>query len=748
MEMGPDRLNGQRLTVLFSATLFLSAALSFGVQPMIGKMVLPLLGGVPAVWNTCMVFFQSTLLLGYAYAHWSTRWVGSRYHALSHLGLMLLPAAVLPISISQRMIGSLPTGANPIPWLLVFLALTAGLPLLVVSATAPLLQKWFASTTHPDAGNPYFLYAASNAGSLLGLLGYPILIEPRLRLTQQSRLWAVGYGILVVLVLCCAVTMWRRKAPTSGSDKCASDDLEGARPVGWRRRLRWMLLAFVPSSLMLGVTTYITTDVAPIPLLWVLPLGLYLLTFILVFARRPLLAPSWLGRVLCLLTVMLIICMMAEVTQPAWLIVTLHLLMFFIAALTCHSELAKDRPLAARLTDFYLCLSVGGVMGGIMNALFAPVIFRRVWEYPLVMVLACAVRPMVLAPTVHMQKPWRKLLWPLGIGLLMTGLILCLQNSSATPSPLVTIAIFGVPALLAYRLVKHRIQFALSLAAMLAASSLYATSQGRILHIERDFFGVLRVTTDRQGKFHQIVQGNTVHGRQSVDPSRAMEPLAYYHRTGPVGQVFEVFNAATTAPRVAIVGLGAGSLACYAQPGQDWTFYEIDPAVQRIADDPRYFTFLKHSVAEKLNVVLGDARLRLREAPERQYGLLILDAFSSDAIPVHLLTREAIHLYLEKLADGGLIALHISNRRLDLKPVVANLANDARLVCFQRDDLAINASESARGKEASQWVVLARAKEDLRALPSDQRWQPLYARPSFGLWTDDFSDIISLLKWK
>src|ERR1035438_3463812 len=255
MEMGPDRLNGQRLTVLFSATLFLSAALSFGVQPMIGKMVLPLLGGVPAVWNTCMVFFQATLLLGYAYAHWSTRWVGSRYHALTHLGLMLLPATVLPISISQRMINSVPVDANPIPWLLVFLALTAGLPLLVVSATAPLLQKWFASTTHPDAGNPYFLYAASNAGSLLGLLGYPILIEPRLRLAQQSWFWAIGYGILVVLLLCCAAAMWRRKAPTSGSDKCASHDFEGAQPVAWRRRLHWMLLAFVPSSLMLGVTT-------------------------------------------------------------------------------------------------------------------------------------------------------------------------------------------------------------------------------------------------------------------------------------------------------------------------------------------------------------------------------------------------------------------------------------------------------------------------------------------------------------
>ena len=258
----------------------------------------------------------------------------------------------------------------------------------------------------------------------------------------------------------------------------------------------------------------------------------------------------------------------------------------------------------------------------------------------------------------------------------------------------------------------------------------------------------MRVTTDPQGKFHQIVQGNTVHGRQSVDPLRATEPLAYYYHTGPVGRVFE--RSRRPPPRPTWLSSVWSRLAGLLRSTgiQDWTFYEIDPAVQRIADNPRYFSFLKRSRAGKLNVVLGDARLRLREAPERQYGLLILDAFSSDAIPVHLLTREAVHLYLEKLADGGLIALHISNRRLDLKPVVANLANDARLVCFYRDDLTISASESAQGKEASQWVILARAKEDLRTLPSDQRWQPLDARPSFGLWTDDFSDIICLLKWK
>jgi spermidine synthase len=722
------------VAVLFSITLFLSAALSFAVEPMIGKMVLPLLGGVPAVWNTCMVFFQATLLLGYAYAHWSMRWIGTRFHTLSHLGLMLLPALVLPINISPKMIGSLPGEANPVPWLLAFLTLTAGLPLVVVSATAPLLQRWFANTSHLDARDPYFLYAASNAGSLIGLLSYPAVIEPNLRLTQQSRFWAVGYGLLILLVMCCMVAT-RQRPPR--------ETLANAAPVPWRRRGRWMLLAFVPSSLMLGVTTYITTDVAPIPLLWVLPLGLYLLTFILVFARRPVTAPSWLGRVMCLLTVVVIVSMTVEATEPSWFIVSLHLLLFFAAAMVCHSELANDRPPTARLTEFYLCLSIGGVMGGIMNALVAPLIFSRVWEYPLVMILACAARPVVAS-----RSNWKLLCWPLGVGALMAGLIVVVQSFGAGTARLGTMAMFGLPAVLSYRQVKRPLPFALSLGAMLAASSLYTSTHGRVLDVERDFFGVLRVTLDRQGQFHQIVHGDTVHGRQSVDPSRALEPLAYYHRTGPAGQVLAVFNTAPAAPRVGIIGLGAGSLACYALPTQDWTFYEIDPAVDRIARDPRYFTFLENSRARKLNVVLGDARLRLGDAANGQFGLLILDAFSSDSIPAHLLTREALRLYLDKLTDRGFLAMHISNRRLDLKPAVAALANDAHLICLGRDDFVISASESEQGKEGSEWVVLARTRENLAALTSDPRWQPLPVHADFGLWTDDFSHIISLIKWK
>ena len=736
------------MAILFSITLFLSAALSFAIQPMIGKMVLPFLGGAPAVWNTCLMFFQATLLAGYAYAHWSTRWLKTRRHALVHVALMIVPLAVLPITISQWMIGSLPTNSNPIPWLLVFLALTAGLPLLVVSATAPLLQKWFADTSHPDARDPYFLYAASNAGSLLGLISYPVLIEPNLRSAQQSRFWAAGYGLLTGLVLCCALIMWLRPATAAQSGARPDSDAGIPPPIPWRRRLRWMLFVFIPSSLMLGVTTYITTDVTPIPLLWVVPLGLYLLTFILVFARRPLLAPQWTGRLLCFLTTGLLVMMIAEVTQPPWFIVTLHLSMFLAAAMMCHSELAKDRPPAAQLTGFYLCLSVGGVLGGIANALLAPVLFSRVWEYPLMMLIACLVRPMSPATAASLRLNWQTLRWPVGIGLLMALLIVMIQNLSTNAAAVGTVLIFGVPALLAYRLVTRPPQFALSLAAMLAAGSLYTGTHGRVLNIERDFFGVLRVTSDRLGKFHELIHGNTIHGRQSLDPAQTTEPLTYYHRTGPAGQVFAAFDAAPTAPHVAVIGLGAGTLACYARPTEGWTFYEIDPAVERIAEDPKYFTYLKQSRAGSVNIVLGDARLQLRDAVDRHYGLVVLDAFSSDSIPIHLLTQEALRLYLDKLADHGLVAMHISNRRLNLKPVVANLATDAHLACWCRDDLAITPAEAAQGKEASQWVILARARVDLGALPADQRWQELSAHADYSLWTDDFSNIISLLKWR
>ncbi|MCX6910657.1 MAG: fused MFS/spermidine synthase [Verrucomicrobia bacterium] len=736
------------MVYLFSATLFFSATLLFLVEPMVGKMILPLLGGTPAVWNTCLVFYQAMLLLGYAYAHFSTQWLGLRRQSWLHLALMALPLLVLPIHISDAAVASLPSEGSPIPWLLRLLGTTVGLPLLAVCTTAPLLQKWFSQTRHRRAHDAYFLYAASNAGSMAGLFGYLALVEPNLRLWTQGQWWAAGYAALLAMTTACAWAMWRTASdenPISNIQNLKSEELD-ARPVTTARRLRWVMLAFVPSSLMLGVTTYLTTDVAPFPLFWVLPLALYLATFILVFARRPLYAPPWMGRVLCLPALVLMVAFIIEATHPPTVFVVLHLLMFVAAALICHSELAKDRPSSRYLTEFYLWMSVGGVLGGMFNALLAPLVFKQVLEYPLVMLLACA-----LAPRVGEQRGFnrRDLLWPVGLGLATLALIFAVQAAGAEPGRASTLAIFAAPALLAYRFVLRPIRFSLCLAAILTASAAYVGVHGRVLRVERNFFGVVRVTQDVNGRFHQLVHGGTLHGRQRLDPAHSGEPLAFYHRTGPAGDAFRLFDsvAGSLPPRVGLIGLGVGALAAYAKPGQVWDFYEIDPAVERIACDPRLFTFMSKCAASKLRVVLGDARLKLHDAPDGCYGMLVLDAFSSDSIPVHLLTREALRLYYAKVAGGGLLAFHVSNRRLDLKPIVASLAADAGLAGCDREDFDVSDQERRDGKEVSEWIVLSRRAELVRQLARNPQWQPL--PPSNGiLWTDDFSNMLRALRWR
>ncbi len=747
------------MVYLYSLTLFLSASLLFVVQPMMGKTILPFLGGAPAVWNTCLVFYQAALLMGYAYAHCSTRWLGVRRQAVMHLGLMALPLFFLPIRVSGQIIQQLPSTGNPTGWLVACLATTVGLPFLVVATTAPLLQQWFASTGHHRARDAYFLYAASNAGSMLGLLGYLLFLEPIFLVKQQAWIWACLYGGLMLLVIGCAVALWRSgiggatstnpATPIVPVEQAAEAVRNRSGAVTFRRRLRWVGLAALPTSLMLGVTTYLTTDVAPFPLLWVVPLALYLLTFVLVFAPRPVYPPLWMGRVLCLPALVLTIAFIVEATEPAWLFVTLNLLAFGTAAMICHAELAKDRPPAQEyLTEFYLCLSLGGVLGGLFNVLVAPLIFRNVLEYPLAIILSCCLRPSTRSTLrAEPEHYGRDLIWALGIGGLTAGLIALTQIFGINPAGLSTLWIFGLPALLAYRFVKQPIRFGLCLGALLLAGSVcYVGVHGHVLLTERNFFGVLRVTEDANGQYHQLVHGNTLHGRQSLEPARQAEPLSYYHASGPIGQVFEMFRArlSESTADVAVVGLGAGSLACYATPSQEWTFYEIDPAVERIARDTRYFTFLKLSTAKTLHVVLGDARLRLREAPDHRYRLIVVDAFSSDSIPVHLITREAFHLYLAKLAEGGLLAFHISNRRLDLEPVMANLAQDAHLAALCQKDLL----GGPPGKEASDWVVMARRMEDLELLPADHRWHPLTPRAGTRVWTDDFSNILSVLKWR
>jgi hypothetical protein len=746
------------MQVIFAGTLFVSAALLFCVQPMIAKMILPLLGGSPAVWNSCMVFFQAALLGGYLYAHAVGSWLPLRVQPAVHLGVLAVPLLVLPIALPVDVGASVPHDAEPVLWVLRLLLLTVGLPFFVVSTTAPLLQKWFSQTGHHQAGDPYFLYAASNLGSMLTLLAYPIIIEPLLSLADQRAWWRTIYIVLVLMTAMCAVLVWRFGQPVNlaePSEEPVSEAADTELTIG--RRLRWILLAFVPSSLMLGVTTFITTDIATIPFLWVMPLALYLVSFILVFARRRLLSPSLMGRLLPIPTLIVAITLVAGATLPVWALIGLHWLVLFLAAMVCHGALADDRPAPRHLTEFYLWLSVGGVLGGVANALVAPLVFRGgIYEYPLVLVLACLLRPTSPKATPSNQ---RVLDYVLPAGLTVAALILVWLVGWLDPDFWDLEAgfrdrliVLGVLAFVCYTFVGRPVRFALGLGVLLLFLPFLFQPKGRDLFVERNFFGVIHVQDDPTGKFRQLIHGNTVHGVQRLKdglPDPNCEPLTYYHPTGPIGQVFDVFNARPAPQDVGLAGLGIGALAYYARREQHWTYYEIDPAIESVARNPEFFTFLKNSKAgDRLKVITGDARLKMKEAKRGSFGLIVIDAFSSDSVPVHLLSREALELYRSKLTGDGILAFHISNRYLDLEPVLANLAGACEpvMVCYGRQDLQLNAAEKEAGKKESRWVVLAREKPDLGTLADDPRWQRLQARPGARVWTDDFSNLWEVLR--
>jgi len=744
VELAPPG-GGIALPFLFALTLLVSASLLFCVQPMIAKMILPLLGGSPSVWNTCMVFFQAMLLGGYAYAHSATVSLGVRRQAVLHLGLLAVPLLVLPFVITADAVRSLSPDANPTGWLLALLLTSVGLPFFVVATTAPLLQMWFAETGHPSGKDPYFLYGASNFGSIVALLGYPVLMEPNLRLAQQSMVWAVGYGALAALTLTCAVVVLR--APR-GLPRAVDRPAIVAAPGSprFRQRLSWVALAFVPSSLLLGVTTYLSADVAAVPLLWVIPLALYLLTFVLAFSKRGTLPLLGMGRAMRLVIVVLVVVICLGTVQVIF--IPLHLLMFFLAAMVCHGELARRRPSVRHLTEFYLAISVGGVLGGVFNALVAPVVFDRVVEYPLAITLACLALPGVASGPGPRGLKARTLDFalPLALGIIVLAARLRLGDQPAlawSPGDIKMKVLYGLGGVACFTFAERPLRFALGIAALLATGMLM--SHGQVLLRERSFFGTIRVIRAEPGPYHQLIHGNTLHGQQSLDPARGREPLTYYHRTGPIGQVFDVYDTRADRLNVAIVGLGTGSLAAYARPGQRWTFYEIDPSVARIANNPAYFTFLRDCRASAWEVVLGDARLRLRAAPEHDYGLIVLDAFSSDAVPVHLLTREAIDLYRSKLAPDGIIAFNISNRYLDLTSVVGALARAQGLVCRVRQDLQLSPDDQRIGKSSSIWAIMANHEAALGPLAEHPAWVVPRASRREAAWMDDFSSILEHL---
>jgi len=753
------------LVVLFGLASFLAAVLLFSIQPMIGKMVLPVLGGTPSVWNTCLVYFQVMLLCGYLFTHGIGPGEGIELRRVSVFFLLLL-ATLLALGYYLQPIVIQPSSGwrnsgndNPALVLLGILCGSATLPLVMVSATAPLLQCWFALSGHPRARDPYFLYAASNSGSLLALLAYPFVIEPNLGLTVQSRVWRTGFLILAMLVLACGVVARRlcRSRPVwneahdadvkvnSGWGRADGGVETRLPPASW---LRWIVLVFIPSSWLMGVTTYLTTDLASIPLFWTIPLALYLLSFIITFAGsgvRAVRAATW---VLSYLVLPLVLVMSAGFVHVLW--IPLHLLTFFVGSLVCHGALVQSRPTARHASAFYVTIAVGGLLGGIWSALIAPVLFNRVIEYPLAMVLACLVAPGSKArpPGGALKERLSGLLLPMVVFLLTA--FLATNQMGLADSVLGVLGVMiaaGLGVLACLTAGRRPLRFALTVAAVLAASGLAPGASGRLLTIKRSFFGVVRVTYDAERNVHRLFHGSTLHGQQSLDPARRREPSTYFTRSGPIGQVFEVLQPRLDQPgaRVAIVGLGAGTLASYARSGQNWTFYEIDSDVERIARDPRFFTYLQDCQAEVVDVLLGDARFRLRDAPDHAFRLIVLDAFSSDAVPVHLLSREAIRFYRDKLAEGGLLAFNLSNRYLDLDPVIGRQAEDSGLSCRVCYDLQLSEEEKRAGKQPSIWAVMAATEPDLGSLAADPRWRSPAPRPGAAVWTDDYSDLASYL---
>lgn len=739
------------MTALVAAAIFLSSALLFWLEPLFGKIVLPLLGGAPAVWNACLLFYQTALLAGYAWAHAADR-LGLRRHATAHLLLSIAAMAVLPFAVPRALLP--PSNDRPLGWLLLVLVAGVGLPFVMVAANGPLLQLWYSRGGARRSHDPYFLYAASNLGSASALLLFPVVIERYMTVSLQNNAWRVGYGLTLALLAGCALLLLRQVPPgaTTTAPPVAREHLTT------RRRLHWMALAAIPSSLMLGVTTYISSEVAPIPLVWILPLAIYLGTLVLAFAAtrrlgaalesvfaRPLTVRSALGTLGGLIAFALPCLIVFWIWSARPAVVLAHLLLFGGAALVCHVRLAADRPAPARLTEFYLWTAVGGALGGAFNTLVGPVLFTSVLEYPLALTAVLMVLPArVRRDGQRARFGWSDLGWPLALGV-ATASVPVILAATGTVLPLPSRLLLAIPAVACLGFSGRPIRFGTGLAAVVIASTAYPSEIGTVEYAQRNFFGVHRVLRDDRHGFRWLTHGVTVHGGQPLADTVTPRPLTYFTPSGPVGDVFRVWTPLHPTARVGVIGLGAGAMLYYGMPGQHWTFFEIDPAVTSIAENPRYFGFLPRARAA-YRVVEGDARLSL--ARERTiYDLLVLDAFASDAIPTHLLTREAVQLYLSRLAPGGLLVMHISNRFFDLGPVIARAASDAGLASVHRVDTDVDDAETT-GKFGSHWAVLTRTVDSLAPLMSLGNWGPIAGGEKLRVWTDDYSSVLPLLRGK
>ncbi|HLX13639.1 MAG TPA: fused MFS/spermidine synthase [Bradyrhizobium sp.] len=725
---------------VYTAAIFVSALLLFSVQPLFTKMVLPRLGGSPAVWSVAMVFFQSLLLAGYAYAHYLMRLNSRAIPVAVHLVLLVVALFTLPLSIAGGW-GEPPTSGYAF-WLLGLFAVSIGLPFFALAANNPLLQAWFVRTGHPNGGDPYFLYASSNIGSFLALLSYPVLLEPIFTLRMQNLIWRGGYGLLIVLIAACGVLLLR--SPASAAVDTLAVDIDAPAPP-WALRARWIFLAAVPSGLLIAVTAHISTDVAAAPLLWVLPLSLYLLTWVLVFQSRPLLPHKWVLMVQPVAIAGVIVLLAVGGEQNLLLTLGGHQVCFFVIAMACHGELARTRPPAKYLTGFYVALSFGGMVGGLFAGLVAPYAFSWVAEYPILLVLAALCRP----PAAERWPRWSRWYWP---ALLALAIGLIAPSFSAGEAfewleeqrVYVAGAVAATGMLLAVALNAGRWKLAAIVTLALVLIRVYPADEGRVETV-RSFFGVHKIVVTPHGQFHVLMHGTTIHGAEKFQNddgtpvSGRPEPITYYHRDGGIGQAIAAIRERKGAAlRVAVIGLGSGTLACASEPGESWKFFEIDQSMVDTARDPRFFTYIT-ACEPDLKPVMGDARLTFAREPDRIYDLIIVDAYSSDAIPIHLATKEAMNIYKDKLAPQGAVLMHVSNRHLELSSVVVGIAeaNDLKSWVYSED--------SGRDGEyifSTSVVVSARAEADIGKLAASEQWAETEADEKQRIWTDDYSNVL------
>ena len=729
--------------VVYTAAIFTSALLLFSVQPLFTKMVLPRLGGSPAVWSVAMVFFQSLLLGGYAYAHYLMTLKSRVAPVAVHLVLLVVAMLTLPLSIANGW-GEPPASGYAF-WLLGLFAVSIGLPFFALAANNPMLQAWFVRTGHPDGPDPYFLYASSNIGSFLALLSYPVLFEPMFTLKTQNLIWTCGYGLLIVLIAACGVLLLR-SPPMSVEAVSASEG--DAPPPTWETRLRWIFLAAVPSGLLIAVTAHISTDVAAAPLLWVLPLSLYLLTWVLVFQSRPLL-PHWLMLMLQPVAIAGVIVLLV-IGGEQNLLLTLggHQLCFFIIAMACHGELARTRPTARYLTGFYVALSFGGMLGGLFAGLIAPYTFSWTAEYPILLALAALCRPSS-ASTMRGGLT----LWAVAMvaGLVFVGLSYRESAMELLESYRVWLvsAFALVMAMLAVVWRLNRWNVAALVALGLILIRVYPLDDGRVETV-RSFFGVHKIVVTSDGQYHVLMHGTTIHGAEKFlnndgAPIKGRpEPISYYHKDGGMGRAIDAIRVRKGGPiRVAVIGLGAGTLACQSQPGENWKFFEIDQTMVDTARDPKYFTYVS-SCEPDMKPVIGDARLTFAKEPDGIYDLIIVDAYSSDAIPIHLATEEAMAIYKAKLAPQGAVVMHVSNRHLELASVIVGIAeeNDLKSWVYNED--------SGRDAEyifTTNVVISAREEADVGKIASDDKWALTEATEGQRVWTDDYSNVLGAV-WR